>query len=304
MIRPLRITDIAGLPSFMGRPPVNEARTRDSFVSGSDTAAPIGSMLMSCLVPSSRHRSLVYTRRGQIEGLACLRQLSGHTAWEVERLLLAPGHEEFCVDLMERLGAAGDEVGIERLFLRLDSSSRVVDMARQAGFGQYQTEILHRCDEPRQPATPALSRSLRPRSSADEHRLFRLYSSAVPVQVRAAEGMTFREWKHSRNRRGDAEYVVEQADDLSSWLWIKHRAASGQLALMSKADASELRDLVEYALSVLRGKRPVFCLVPDSEVELMTVLADEGFGRVAEYSCLSKQLALRVREPRWVPLQA
>jgi hypothetical protein len=46
--------------------------------------------------------------------------------------LLAPGKEKVCVDLLERLGFAGDKLKAERVFLRLDSSSPVADMAKQA----------------------------------------------------------------------------------------------------------------------------------------------------------------------------
>ncbi len=304
MIRPLQITDIAGLLSFLGKTPTNEARTLRGLVGADRRATPLASLLMGCLLPTGATRNMVYSRRGEIQGLACLRRLSGPAAWEVEQLLLLPGHEDYCADLLERLGVAGNEVGIERLFLRLESGSPTTEIARQAGFGHYLNEFLYVSEQPRQPATPDMARPFRPRSSADEQPLFRLYSAAVPVEVRSAVGMTYSEWSHSRSRYGDREFVAEDDGNISSWLSVKHDGKAGHFSVLSSSGAPELREMVERCLSLLRGRSPLYCLVPEYQVELRRAVEDEGFEPVAEYSCFSKQLTVRVREARWVPLQA
>src|SRR3972149_674434 len=135
------------------------------------------------------------------------------------------------VDKQHSFVCVRDKSKAERVFLRLDSSSPAVDMAKQAGFNHYLTELLYRLDEIHQSATPDPSRPvgmLRPKASADEHALFRLYSAAAPLQVRSAEGMTFQEGTDSRDKDAHRELVQENAGEISAWLRIRYSGASGQ----------------------------------------------------------------------------
>lgn len=304
MIRPLHLTDVAVLLLFLGKSPVNEARARGRL-SYKEKASPLAvPALMSGLISRDRRHSLVYAHRGLIRGLVYLRRCGGPSVWEIEHLLLAPGHEKLCVDLLEMLGSARDEIGVERLFLRLDSSSPLVDTARQAGFSHYLTEILY-CLEGTSPSgPPELLPTLRPRSSADEYKLFRLFTTAVPIQVRSVEGMTFQEWKHSGDRAATKEFVVENRNEISAWLRIRFEGVAGQFDIVTTLETTELGQLVSYCLSILRGRYPIYCLVPEFQPQLQRILKERGFHRVAEYSCLSKQLAVRAREPQLVPIRA
>ncbi|MEE9401157.1 MAG: hypothetical protein V3V32_03975, partial [Dehalococcoidia bacterium] len=242
--------------------------------------------------------------RGLIQGLVCLRSCRGPSAWEVESLLLAPGHEECCLGLLERVGSAGGEIGAGRLFLRIESNSRTVDMARQAGFSQHLTEFLYRLgEEPRvEPPEPPVV--LRPKLSADEYGLFRLYSATVPLRVRSVEGMTFEEWHQSRDRVAVRELVFENGGEITVLLRIRPEGMAGQFDIVTDLGSTELGRLVDYCLSVLSGRNPVYCLVPEFQQQLRSILEERGFRQVAEYCCLSKQLVVRVREPQLVPLSA
>jgi hypothetical protein len=79
---------------------------------------------------------------------------------------------------------------------------------------------------------------------------------------------------------------------------------AGWFAIMTESGADELGQLLNYSLAALKGRRPVYCLLPEYQVQLQSVLEGRGFYRVAEYSCLYKQLAVRVSEPQLVPLHA
>ncbi|MEE8471379.1 MAG: hypothetical protein V3S51_08625 [Dehalococcoidia bacterium] len=304
MIRPLHFVDVAVLLLFLGKSPGEEARTRDRFGRGGRDIQLFFTLLMSCLIARDRLHSVVYSRQGLIQGLGCLRRRGGPDAWEIEHLLLAPGNHEFCVDLLEGLGVAGDKIGGERVFLRLDSGSSLADIARQAGFGHYLTEFLYRREGTPQSEPPRPLSTLRPRSPADDHGLFRLYSAAVPLQVRTAEGMTFSEWCQSWERPAAREYVCEKEGDVSAWLRIRFDGKAGQFDMVTTLEGTELAELVKSSLSLLKGRHPIYCVVPEFQLQVRHVLEEQGFHQVAEYSCLGKHRAIRVREPRLVPLRA
>jgi hypothetical protein len=177
-------------------------------------------------------------------------------------------------------------------------------MAKQAGFNHYLTEYLYCLEEARQ-TEPAESRlALRPKSSADEHSLFRLYSAAAPHQVRCAEGMTLQEWSQIRDKDATSELVLEKGGEISAWVRIRLGRTAGRFEIVTDLGADELGQLVNHSLAVLKGRHPMYCLVPEFQQQLRRILEERGFYQVAAYSCLSKQLAVRVHEPQLVPLRA
>ena len=304
MIRSLRLTDIATLLLFLGKSPVDEARTRGRLISKKGELLSAIPLLKGCLISEDTQQSLIYVHRGLIRGLVCLRRCRGPSAWSIEYLLLAPGHERFCVDLLGRMSFAGTEIRAERIFLRLDSTSPSVDMAKQAGFTHYLTEFLYRSEEARQAEPSGLSLVLRTKCSADEHGLFRLYSAATPLQVRCEEGMTLQEWQQGRDRDASRELVFEGRGEISAWLRIRQNRTAGQFDIVTELGPVELGQLVNYSLAMLKGRYPIYCLAPEFQQQLRRVLEEQGFYKVAAYACLSKQLAVRVQEPQLVPLRA
>ena len=304
MIRSLHLTDIAVLLLFLGKSPVNEARMRDRLTSKEVELLAAAPLLRGCLISDDKQCSFICVHRGFIQALVSLRRCRGPSAWMIERLLLSPGHEGLCIDLLERIGFAGDKIKAERLFLRLDSSSPAVDMAKQAGFNHYLTEYLYCLEEARQTEPTESRLVLRPKSSADEYGLFRLYSAAAPHQVRCAEGMTLQEWSQSRDKDATRELVLEKGGEISAWLRIRLGRTAGRFEIVTELGAEELGQLVNYSLAALTGRHPICCLVPEFQEQLRRIIEEQGFSKVASYSCLSKQLAVRVHEPQLVPLRA
>ena len=304
MIRVLHLTDTPLLLLFLGRSPVNEARMRDSLASKEVELLAAAPLLRGCLISDNKQCSFICVHRGFIQALVSLRRCRGPGAWMVERLLMSPGQEALCFDLLERLAFAGGKLKAERLFLRLDSSSPAVEMAKQAGFNQYLIEYLYCLEESRQTKPTESQLILRPKSSADEHGLFRLYSAAAPHQVRCAEGMTLQEWSQSRDRDATRELVLEKGGEISAWLRIRMGRTAGRFEIVGELGAEELGELVDYSLSALKGRHPIYCLMPEYQQQLRRILEERGFYRAMAYSCLSKQLAVRVHEPQLMPLQA
>jgi hypothetical protein len=304
MIRSLHLTDIAVLLLFLGKSPVNEARVRDRLTSNEIELLAAAPLLKACLISDNKQCSFICVNRGFIQALVSLKRCRGPGAWMIDRLFLSPGREEVCSDLLERTGVAGDKTHAERLFLRLDSSSPAVNLAKRGGFTHYLTEYLYYMEGARrtEPVEPSLV--MRPKSGADEHGLFRLYTAAAPHQVRRAEGMTLQEWNQSRDKDATWELVSEKNGEISAWLRIRLGRTAGRFEIVTELGPDELGQLVNYSMFALKGRHPVYCLVSEFQQQLQNILEERGFARVASYSCLSKQLAVRVREPQLVPLQA
>jgi hypothetical protein len=236
--------------------------------------------------------------------MACLRCCRGRSIWEIERLLLVPGQEDCSIDLLGKLGSFRDKTEAGRLFLRLKAGSPMIDVARQAGFGQYVTEFLYQHGDGVGPEPRVPSVSLRPKAGDDEYRLFRLYNATVPVQVRTVTGMTYDEWNQSRDRGHIKELVFEDGGDVTGWLRIRINGKAGQFDIVGDVGVEKMKQIVDYSVYTLRGKNPVYCLVPEYQPQVQHVLEEAGFSRKAEFVCMSKEFIERVREPQLVPLSA
>ena len=304
MIRVLHLTDAPMLLLFLGSSPVNEARTRDRLTIKEVELLAAAPLLRGCLISDDKQSSFVCVNRGFIQALVSLKRCRGPGAWMVEKLLLSPGQETPCFDLLEKLAFTGGKLKAERLFLRLDSSSPAVDIAKRAGFSHYLNEYLYCLKEGSRIKAAESRLVLQPKSTADEHALFRLYSAAAPHQVRCVEGMTLQEWSQSRDRDATKELILKKGGEISAWLRIRMGRTAGRFEIVGELDVEELEELVNYSLAALRRRHPVYCLVPEYQVQLRHILEKRGFYQLAAYSCLSKQLAIRIHEPQLVPLRA
>lgn len=251
-----------------------------------------------------KQRSLVHADDGVVRGLVCLRSCRGPVAWEIERLLLARGHEECGVGLLGMPGSAGDALKAGWFYLRLDSTSQVVGMARQAGFSQYLTEYLYRLEKGPRPGLSPSGIGVRPKQVADEQAVFRMYSAAVPLNVRRVDGMTFEEWREKREGCAFREFVVEEKGETAGWLRLRFGKSSGEFHLMTAREEASLDEMVGWTLSQFGGGRAIHCLVAEFQPRLRRLLEERGFRQVGEYSCLSRQMVVPVREPQLVPLGA
>jgi hypothetical protein len=190
---------------------------------------------------------------------------------------------------------------VEKVFLRLDAQSRLLGVARSAGFFPYLSERLWGLEEvPRGLDCPPLP--MRLRTAADLLPLFQLYNASVPATVRRCEALTLREWA-AMQERGRCQHLVLQKDGrLSAWLRLARHDRAGCFALLAaRRQDAPLDDLLVTALYYLHDRRPIFCLVPEYERTLAARLADMGFQPVAEYAVLANRLARPIEEAVQVP---
>jgi hypothetical protein len=69
-------------------------------------------------------------------------------------------------------------------------------------------------------------------------------------------------------------------------------------------DDDGLEWLVNYALICLDGKSPIFCIAFPFQESVLRLLGRLGFEQIAECSTLVKEIAIKVKEPHLMPIQA
>ena len=308
MIRSVRLIDFMALVSFSRKTFLNQAKSRYDFGRRGGRASSIAAFVDQWLSLDERRQTWICIQEGRIQGLVSAKTRAGPTAWEIERLLLAENgkSKEICFDLLSYLSAVGGEVGVEKVFLRLPTASPFLGVAKQVGFSHYLGEILYRWDgQSNIDRHMQFSLPLRPKSKRDEMGLFQLYNAAVPACVRSVEAMTLREWRECRERGWhggrSTEFVLEKEDKVLGWLGVFAKGRVGHFdILIHPQEEDALGDMVEVALSHLRGKSIVYCLVPEFAGRLRQFLEEYGLKEEEEYSALVKQLTARVRQPHLV----
>ncbi|MBE0415476.1 MAG: hypothetical protein IBX36_02920 [Dehalococcoidia bacterium] len=307
MIRSLYPTDLVSLLFFTRRALPNEAMARDRL--GKRSLLFPQAFLEHWLPLRCRRRTWVSLERGRVLGIVSAMSCSGSTVWQIDYLQV--NDEECCLALLDRVSTAATKRGAKKLFLRLPSTSPLIDGARRAGFSCYAKNYLYRyegegvCKAAEVPE-PYL---FRPRSRGDEYGLFDLYNAAVPIPVRTAEGMTLREWQETRGwgsgLEEHREFVLQRQDSLVGWLRVHAARGTGCFEIMfHQLDEDSLEWLVNYALMCLDGKSPICCVASAFQGQLLGLLERLDFEQVAEYSTLVKELALRVSEPFFAPARA
>lgn len=291
--RPLP-TDLVALVSFDGRVHPNEAKPLDRL--GLDERAhPLESTLEQWFSFATGKHTWVSVRGATIRGLISARQRAKRSAWEVDALIDVDEDEGVALSLFSRMIAGIVKQRAERVFLRLDSDSHLADAARKAGFFAYAKETLYRLDSSPSPGPAEMP--LRPREKSDLMGMFQLYNHAVPANVRAIEGATFREWQAAQESWGGRAHdlLLEEDGIITAWLRIMTGSA-GRFALISQSERFGLQEIVQAALSRLHQSRSVLCLVPDYSQSLANALESLGFQPIAGYTPYARRLVKPVEE--------
>jgi len=153
--RPLRPTDLPALASLWarGKLPVggghaaafcNEARVWERLGLEEHSLRLLERALQQWAPIGSGRLTWVALRGLALRGLASARRRGRRSVWEVDHLVGAPGEEGTCASLLEDLAHGLGRSGVEKVFLRLDAHSRLLDAARSAGFVPYMSERLWR----------------------------------------------------------------------------------------------------------------------------------------------------------------
>jgi len=316
--RPLRPTDLPVLASLWARGKLprsggeaatlcNEAHVWERLGLREHSLSALGGLerALQQWAPIGGERLTWVARRGlAVRGLASARRRGRRSAWEVDYLIAASGEESTGASLLEELTCGLGRAGVEKVFIRLDAQSRLLDVARSAGFFPYLKEQLWSLEQvPQGLDCPPLP--MRLRTAADLLPLFQLYNASVPAAVRRCEALTLREWA-AMQERGRCQHLVLQKDGrLAAWLRLARHGGAGCFSLMAaRRQDAPLDSLLATALHHLHDRRPIFCLVPEYERTLAARLADMGFQPVAEYALLANRLVRPIEEAAPVPAGA
>ena len=285
-------TDIVALVSFDGRVYPNEAKPLDQL--GIDKPAhPLETALEQWFSFATGQQTWVSVRGATIRGLISARRRAKRSAWEVEVLIDASDDESVVLSLFSRLTAGVIKQGAERVFLRLESASPLVQVARSAGFFLYGRETLYRREAAPEPTPTDLS--LRPRQDGDQAGIYQMYTRAVPANVRAIEGATFREWQAAQERWGRCtDLVLDDGGIIGGWVRA-HAGQVGRIHVLGLDSSAPYQEMARAALSLVKN-RPVFCLAPDHNGGLAAALRSLEFEPVGTYTAMAKRLARPVGE--------
>jgi hypothetical protein len=291
----------------------NRHGASNAAVSRKDLSRPkrgisFGLLFQHWLALDENRQTWVSVEHRRLSGLISARQ--EQTVWEIDRLLLGSESDPMVVrSLLSYLMAVGSEVGIQKVFLRVPQSSRITDSVRGTGFVEYNGETLfvRPLTVPRFPHVPL--DGLRQKSSSDDHALFQLYCQSVPVEVREAEAMVLDEWQQLRQRNRPVvkrrELVLERDGQIVGWLQSGLRNAAGHIeVLVGAGEELCLSGLIYAGIELIGTRVPIYCLVSGHQAGLPVALEDHGFVALAESRAFVSQLAVRVRQPRLVPVQA
>ena len=311
MIRAPRPTDLLPLLAFSRRAVANEARPGERLSNGANIPLPLGTFFQEWLSLDENRYSWLALQGREIVGLVSVRNRAHQSVWELDRIFLTSHQdpEETCQALLEYLGAVGGEIGIEKVFLRLEQGSPLVPAAHQAGFAPYAEETLYRV--PAAQSAPASGVApppgLRHRQRHDDQALFRLYNIAIPGEVRRAEALTLREWLaiQPASTRGGREWVLESDGQLVAWLRVTRMVRCGWFELLVHPDYQDLVEaLVPFCLVQLGPRRIALILVPQFKTRLAWAVQEQGGEEAGLYTALVRRLTVRVRMPRLMPVRA
>jgi len=293
-------TDLVALVSFDGRVYPNEAKTWDRMGAHERGPHPLETAIEQWFSFATGKHTWVNVRGATIRGLISARPRAKRSVWEVDCLINADDDAGICLSLLERMARDIGRAGAERVFLRLNADSPLLDIVRSAGFFTYTQERLFRRDEPVDVKMLNLTEiSMRPRSPADLWGLFQLYQAVAPANVRSIEGLTLREWQASQERWGGRprDFVLEEAGCITAWLRLSSGSEGRFHILADNGRGSETAVVVRAALSQLAGKALLLCLLPIYADELAPALGRLDFRLSGEYVLLAKRLLKTAEEP-------
>ncbi len=309
MIRSIRPTDLASFLAFLRKGNSNDAKTGRNLGRTERDLFSVGRFFNEWLSLDEDRYTWIDISWGRIRGLISVRSRPSPTAWQVDSLIVdsEADCQEICLGLLDYVSAVGGENGVQKVFLRVQKESPLKEGARQAGFLPYKAELLYSREAQPGVGEAGVNGSLvRTKRPADDLPLFHLYSATVPGHVRQAEAMTFDEWKAITKKDlslpTQQELVMERDGNLVGWLRVRRGRQANSFDILTLPNELETMEaLVSHCLAILDQRRPTFCLSPEYREDLRRALEDKGFRMVGEYSSLVKQLAVRIRQPRFAP---
>lgn len=309
VIRAVRPTDLVALVSFDDRTCPNEARGCEQIGKREVASRPVENAVEQWFSFATGRHTWVSVEGTALKGLLSARRRSYRTAWEVDCLVDASdGEQEVVVSLLEEASRDAARKGVERVFLRLCKDSPLLPVATRAGFTPYLTERLYTCRSPkisiRDPDRNDLA--LRKKTRSDDFGLFQLCNLCVPETVRAAEGMTFGEWKANQERKWLESRISHQVLEREGRITASARTAvnadTARFDLMLHPQEQANQDaILDLLISRLADNDLLLVLLPKYAESVGRSLLRRGFHLGQEYSLLLKKTTVAVKAAQLAP---
>jgi hypothetical protein len=180
-------TDLVALVSYDGSAYANQAMTRDR-IGTQDSPHPLETALEQWFSFATGRHTCVSVKGPTLRGLVSARKRGSKQAWEIDCLIDATeGDSGVLMSLLDQITSAAGKSGAMKLFVRLPRGSEIEQAAGRCGFLPYMRERVYRLRVDKS-VTHQAPAGLRRREKADPYRLFQLYTSVVPPEVRRIEG--------------------------------------------------------------------------------------------------------------------
>ena len=307
MIRAIYRTDVLSclFPSPLERP--NEAMSREVPGRGGFFSPEV--FLEHWLPGKGRRRTWVTDEDGRIDSLISVKSNKASSIWYVDYLQVSDDRN--CHALLEYVSTAAARRGVRKLFINLSENGALIDVAKRAGFISYNTCYIYKYRGKAASRTEqAPDRyAIRILSKGEESSLYSLYNAVSSHAVRSAEGLTFAEWQDRSGccswfeRR--TEYVVYRGDTLEGYLRVSFTRRAGCFEIIFRnIEGAGLECMVAHAVNQLEGRAQIFCVVPVAQWQMRGLLEGSLFEQKGKFETMFRENAVRVEEPRFMPMRA
>ena len=311
MFRAARPKDIAGLLGLASRPTTDHAHPYTQLGQDKGVERSVARIVGIASLPrGGATHAFVLTHGNAPGGLVVVRGAKGGSSWEIEHLLIPPDAEELCAELLPQLDKMLRPKRGTSIFLRLSDDSPVSQSVGSAGFRGYaQEELFVRPAGDRAPREISPDIAIRTLSEPADFRLFRLHTAWAPVAMRAADGLTMREWQDSLNTRW---IDVRKPTDIIASVkgehvgWVRFGQV-GSNAVIARSVASPERPdaheaLIEAVIQSSGRSRTIQFLTPSYDAAAARALVSRGFRSEATYRSFACQMGQRVLEGAFAPV--
>jgi hypothetical protein len=301
--RPVLPTDLLALVSYNGRSYKNEAWTHERL--GAEASQNTLGLMLEQFIGFGRGRGAwISVRRQRLQGLVGARRRGGRQAWEIDYLIDATPGMDAVGGLLEAATSEVGASGAERLFLRLEASSDLLDVVRGAGFLPYRQEVLYA----KRSVDAAHPEGLREVVPADSYGLYQLYNATTPEATRRSEAATFSEWHTAQEKRWlrhGVQLVAETDSRIEAQVSGAKLPQGVLLELNSTSRGLPAAAAIGAVVAALDAEgAPGFVLLPSTAESHARELEAVGFQLRQEFVSLMRRTTRPLKLPKLVPAVA
>ena len=243
-------------------------------------------------------------------GFAVVRSATEGSWWEIENLLLPPDADDLCLELVPQLDKALRPKRGTTIFVRVPEASPLTQTLGPAGFRPYtHEELFVRPPGDRAPREIPANVEVTILPTAPDFRLFRIHTSALPVEMRVADGITLREWQEALatrwiDVRKTMDIVASSSGAELGWARCGQVSNGAVLARCATAPghSDAIEALIESVIQASGRSCSIMFLVPEHDAALGRALGLRGFHAETSYRGFALQMGRRVLEGAFAPV--